>query len=57
MQIDNISETVTLSKEEYDSFMEDVRMLNVLYDCGVDNWEGYDEAVTFYRENYACTNR
>ena len=56
MQIDNISETVTLSKEEYDSFMEDVRMLNVLYDYGVDNWEGYDEAVTFYRENYASTD-
>jgi hypothetical protein len=40
----------TLEKqiEEYD---EDIQFLDCLRACGVDNWEGYDEALKMMREN------
>jgi hypothetical protein len=37
-------ETVTISKTEYESLVEDRNWLNALEDAGVDNWEGIDYA-------------
>ena len=42
------NETVTIPKEEYEKLLDDSDMLNCLESCGVDNWEGYDDAVEMY---------
>lgn len=41
-------EMVTISKKEYDRLVEDSEFLSFLDGHGVDNWEGYDEAVDAY---------
>ena len=43
--MDKKNETVTISKEEYDSLVEDSLFLECLQGAGVDNWEGYDAAI------------
>ena len=40
-----MEETITISKEEYESLLEDQKLLQCLQDAGVDNWEGYDYAM------------
>lgn len=39
--IESLNETVTISREEYDSLREDAAELRRLEAAGVDNWEGY----------------
>jgi hypothetical protein len=36
---------VTITFEEYNDLLEDQRMLDALMACGVDNWQGWDEAM------------
>lgn len=36
---------VTIFKEEYEELLEDSKFLEALMAAGVDNWEGYDDAV------------
>ncbi|MNP62657.1 hypothetical protein D3C76_1579570 [compost metagenome] len=43
-------ETVTISKAEYDSLLEDRALLECLEACGVDNWCGWDDAITMFNE-------
>ena len=43
------NETITISKEEYKSLLEDRVWLRCLEDAGVDNWQGYDYAGELYR--------
>lgn len=43
-------EKITISLEEYESLLEQVRWLECLELAGVDNWEGYDEAVSMFQE-------
>ena len=38
-------DTVTISKEEYESLLEDSEKLSALEAAGVDSWEGYDSAM------------
>jgi len=38
-------ETVTISKEDYDMLIEASNLLRALETCGVDNWEGYEDAL------------
>lgn len=38
-------ETVVISKKQYDVLIQNQNMLANLIAAGVDNWEGYDEAV------------
>ena len=45
-----MNDTVTISKEEYDSLLEASDKLLALEGAGVDNWEGYDEAMEMMRE-------
>jgi hypothetical protein len=45
-------ETVTISVEEYDRLLECEYKLIALEGAGVDNWEGYDDAMaTLSEEN------
>ena len=44
-------ETVTISKKEYDSLLEDRKWLQALENAGVDNWEGYDYARELMNED------
>jgi hypothetical protein len=41
--------TVTIPKAEYDKMMKDCRRLDALEGAGVDNWEGYDDAMEMMR--------
>lgn len=43
-------ETVTITKEEYERLLEEVAFLECLRACGVDNWQGYDDAVEMMEE-------
>lgn len=40
-----MDETVTIPKEQYDKLVEDQHWLSCLAAAGVDNWEGYDQAI------------
>lgn len=47
-----MEDTITISKKEYDSLVEDSDKLRCLENAGVDNWEWYGEAMKeFYSEN------
>jgi len=37
-------ETVTISKDEYEELVEDVKFLRCLEAYGVNNWDGYEAA-------------
>ena len=41
-------EVVHIPKYEYDSLCQDSMKLRALEAAGVDNWEGYSEAVSTY---------
>lgn len=43
-------ESVLISKEDYQFLREDSLMLECLQNNGVDNWEGWDEAVREFNE-------
>ena len=45
------NETVTITKEEYESLLQDRKWLQALESAGVDNWEGYDFAREIYNED------
>ncbi len=45
-----MEETVTISKKEYESLLEDSKKLTALKNAGVDNWEGYDYARELMQE-------
>lgn len=38
-------ETVTISKAEYEELLNDSLFLGCLKSAGVDNWDGYDDAI------------
>ena len=44
-------ERVTISQDEYDSLKKDSEFLNCLRACGVDNWEGWDDAIDMLHED------
>lgn len=37
---------ITIPLHEYQKLLDDSRFLDCLNNTGVDNWDGYDEAVT-----------
>lgn len=45
-----MDEQITISKKEYDQLLRDQRFLNALCAAGVDNWEGYSEAINMMDE-------
>ncbi|MFD2704672.1 hypothetical protein [Salibacterium lacus] len=42
--------TVVITEEEYEMLREDGEFLACLEAAGVDNWDGYGEAIAMYRE-------
>jgi hypothetical protein len=44
-------ETVTISKKEYESLLEDRKWLQALENAGVYNWQGYDYARELMNED------
>lgn len=48
--VNNMEETVTISKKEYESLLEDSEKLSALEAAGVDNWQGYDDAMEMMKE-------
>ena len=36
---------IEIDEEEYKQLIEDQKLLRALEECGVDNWEGYSDAV------------
>jgi len=46
---DEMEEIVTITKAEYDNLKEDRAWLRCLESAGVDNWEGYDQAIGYKR--------
>lgn len=47
--IDN-TEIITITRAEYESLLDADHELSVFYANGVDNWEGYDEALKQFHE-------
>lgn len=45
-----IEKTITITQEEYDMLLDSQVKLSALEYAGVDNWEGYGEAMKIYRE-------
>lgn len=45
-----MEETITISKKEYQSLKDDSRRLTALESAGVDNWQGFDEAMEILSE-------
>lgn len=43
-------ESVIISKKFYDELIEDQKIMIALQNAGVDNWEGYDDALATYHE-------
>lgn len=41
----NTEETITITKKEYQSLLQDSRKLAALENGGVDNWEWYSESL------------
>ena len=48
--VNNMEETITISKEEYESLLEDQKLLICLQGAGVDNWSGYECALEMMQE-------
>ena len=48
--MENDEEMVKISKEEYKHLLEDSDTLSALEEAGVDNWEGYDDAMDILRD-------
>lgn len=44
-----VNNTFTISQKEYEKLLKDSEFLGYLRMCGVDNWEGYDEARRMIR--------
>jgi len=38
-------ETITITRAEYTQLLADQRLLRALQAAGVDNWDGYDDAI------------
>lgn len=41
---------IAISEEEYEALLNDSILLNCLQMMGVDNWDGYDDAIEQYQE-------
>lgn len=46
----DMGDVVILTKEEYESLLEDQQKLEALESYGVDNWSGYSDAMMSMRE-------
>ena len=49
--MDKTTETVTISKAEYARLSDEAARMDALREAGVDNWQGWDDAMKIYRES------
>ena len=47
-----MEDKVVCSQEEYDALHEDSSFLQALKDAGVDNWEGFEDALERFNMEY-----
>lgn len=47
---ENTEESIIVSKKEYKELLRSEQKLNALEAAGVDNWQGYDDAMDILRE-------
>jgi hypothetical protein len=45
-----VTEMITITKSEYYNLIEKEVLLSCLENRGVENWDGYDEAIKEYRD-------
>ena len=45
-----MEETITITLKEYNALLADSDKLLALESAGVDNWQGYDEAMTILED-------
>lgn len=45
-----MSKDITITQEEYAMLREDSLFLEALVEAGVNNWEGYEEALRVYNK-------
>lgn len=45
------NKTVTISEQEYKDLINDQKFLEALRAAGVDNWEGFDDALDMLDED------
>ena len=45
-----MNKTISITLEEYESLSDSKLKLDALEAMGVDNWEGYRDAMAYYRE-------
>jgi len=50
MGINEQKDNTTISDDEYDELLKDSVLLNCLREVGVDNWDGWDDAITLYND-------
>ena len=48
--MDDILETIVLSTKEYKRLLEDSKLLAALEAAGVDNWDGYEDALEYMED-------
>lgn len=48
--IEITKDTIVIKKERYEELIDNEILLSCLQGCGVDNWEGYDDAINMYQE-------
>jgi len=48
-----MEEMIEITKEEYESLLNDRKWLYALEGAGVDNWEGYDIAKDYYDDRHS----
>lgn len=46
-----MEETITITKEEYESLLDSQHLLTCLQNAGVDNWDGYGYALEEYNSD------
>ena len=39
---------ITITQKEYKDLLDDSRFMSALVACGVDSWEGWEDAIDFY---------
>ena len=48
--MDETTKEITISEKEYESLLEDRNKLYALEGAGVDNWEGYGDAMQYLND-------
>lgn len=47
---------ITITIEEYRDLLASQALLDILKSQGIDNWEGYEEAMEIYNDNMKVEN-